>query len=103
MHEFRVWAPERGTVDLVIGGRRVSMGRAQRGWWAATVDDAGPGTDYSFEINGGRARPDPRSAFQPSGIDGPSRLVDHAAFGWSDGSWRGLPLAGAVLYECHVG
>jgi maltooligosyltrehalose trehalohydrolase len=103
MHEFRVWAPERATVDLVIGGRRVPMGRAPRGWWAATVDDAGPGTDYSFEIDGGPARPDPRSAFQPSGIDGPSRVVDHAAFGWSDTGWRGLPLAGAVLYECHVG
>jgi maltooligosyltrehalose trehalohydrolase len=103
MHEFRVWAPEGRTVDLVIGGRRVPMGRTRRGWWAATVDYAGPGTDYSFAIDGGPPRPDPRSAFQPSGIDGPSRVVDHAAFGWSDTGWRGLPLAGAVLYECHVG
>jgi maltooligosyltrehalose trehalohydrolase len=36
-------------------------------------------------------------------VHGPSRLVDHAAFGWSDSGWRGLPLAGSVLYECHVG
>ena len=73
------------------------------GWWTATVDEAGPGTDYSFSLDGGPPRPDPRSAFQPEGIDGPSRVIDHAAFAWRDGGWRGLPLAGAVLYECHVG
>ncbi len=37
------------------------------------------------------------------GVDGPSRIVDHAAFAWTDGGWRGLALPGAVLYELHVG
>ena len=30
-------------------------------------------------------------------------MIDQAAFGWSDGRWRGLPLAGSVLHECHIG
>jgi len=40
---------------------------------------------------------------QPHGVDGPSQVVDHDAYAWGDSGWRGLPLAGAVLYECHVG
>jgi len=106
MHEFRVWAPGRSGVDIVLGERRVPMRRAQRGrpgWWAAAVDGAGPGCDYAFSLDGGPPRPDPRSAFQPQGVHGPSRVVDQAAFAWSDTGWRGIPLAGSVLYECHIG
>jgi maltooligosyltrehalose trehalohydrolase len=103
VHEFRVWAPDRGGIELVTGRRRVPMICAEGGWWTATVDDAGPGADYCFGIEGGPPRPDPRSPYQPHGIHGPSRLVDHAAFAWSDSGWRGMPLTGSVLYECHVG
>jgi maltooligosyltrehalose trehalohydrolase len=106
MHEFRVWAPGAGRVDVVLdppGGRQMPMQRSDGGWWSSPVDGAGPGSDYSFRINGEKLLPDPRSAFQPGGIDGPSRVVDQAAFGWTDNGWRGLPLAGSVLYECHIG
>jgi maltooligosyltrehalose trehalohydrolase len=103
MHDFRVWAPGRRRVDLVVGDRQVPMRPSGRGWWAARVDEAGPGSDYAFRLDGGPPRPDPRSAFQPRGVHGPSRVVDHAAFAWNDTGWRGLPLSGAVLYECHVG
>jgi maltooligosyltrehalose trehalohydrolase len=103
MHEFRLWAPRPQRVDLVLGDRAVPMRPAGDGWWTCPVAAAGPGSDYAFSLDGGPPRPDPRSAFQPQGIDGPSRLVDHAAFGWTDGGWRGAPLAGSVLYECHVG
>ncbi|MGO8885758.1 MAG: malto-oligosyltrehalose trehalohydrolase [Streptosporangiaceae bacterium] len=114
MHEFRVWAPEAPRADVVLDGsaaagsdaageRRVAMRQAPGGWWTAEVAEAGPGTDYSFSLDGGPARPDPRSAWQPGGIDGPSRVVDHSAFAWTDQGWRGLPLAGSVLYECHIG
>ena len=103
MHEFRVWAPGKDSVDVVVAGRQVPMRPSGGGWWASSVDGAEPGSDYAYRLDGGPARPDPRSPFQPEGIDGPSRVVDHAAFAWTDGRWRGLPLAGSVLYECHVG
>jgi len=107
VHEFRVWAPDRRKVDVVLpaipGERRVPMQRREGGWWAGTVPGAGPGTDYAFSIDNGPALPDPRSPFQPSGVHGPSRVVEQGAFAWSDGGWRGLPLAGSVLYECHIG
>jgi len=104
-----VWAPGRRQVEVVLsGGQRVPMQPTDcragyGGWWACSVEQAGPGSDYTFSLDEGPPRPDPRSAFQPQGIHGPSRVVDHAAFAWSDAGWRGVPLAGSVLYECHVG
>jgi maltooligosyltrehalose trehalohydrolase len=103
MYEFRVWAPRPSEVDVMLGGQRLAMRPAADGWWECSAEAAGPGTDYSFSLDGGPPRCDPRSAFQPRGIDGPSRVVDHAAFAWTDAGWRGLPLAGSVLYECQVG
>jgi len=97
MHEFRVWAPRPKRVDLLLGDRRLHMERSRDGWWHRCVDAAEPGADYAFSLDGGPPRPDPRSAFQPAGIDGPSRIVDHNAFEWTDARWRGMTLAGAVL------
>jgi maltooligosyltrehalose trehalohydrolase len=80
-----------------------TVGPAEGGWWQAEVEEAAPGTDYGFSVDGGPVRPDPRSPWQPSGPDGLSRAVDHAAFEWHDQAWRGLYLPSAVLYELHVG
>jgi maltooligosyltrehalose trehalohydrolase len=104
-HTFRVWAPDAKDVELVLGARTAAtpMERGAGGWWEISVDEARPGSDYAFKVNGGMPRADPRSAYQPQGVSGPSRLVDHSAFGWSDTGWRGIPLAGSVLYELHVG
>jgi maltooligosyltrehalose trehalohydrolase len=100
-----VWAPraERSVEVVLAGGTRVPLVPGERGRWSVEVDGLGPGCDYAFSIDGGPARPDPRSAFQPHGVDGPSRVVDHAAFAWTDGDWAGFDLPAAVLYELHVG
>jgi maltooligosyltrehalose trehalohydrolase len=103
MHEFRVWAPRPRAVSVVVDGQTLAMRPAGGGWWECSVAAAGPGSDYAFQLDEGQPRPDPRSASQPGGIDGPSRVVDHAAFDWSDGGWRGLSLPGSVLQEIHVG
>ena len=103
MHEFRVWAPKPQRVDLVLAGRRAPMRADGTGWWTCQADDAGPGADYAFSLDGGPPRADPRSPSQPGGIDGLSRLVDHAAFNWTDTRWRAGSLAGSVIYECHIG
>jgi maltooligosyltrehalose trehalohydrolase len=96
--DFRVWAPGRSSVDLAVGDDRVPM-TCTEGWWAATSD----ARDYAFSLDGGPPRPDPRSPWQPDGVHAPSRAYDHQSFGWTDQHWRGVPLAGAVLYELHVG
>jgi maltooligosyltrehalose trehalohydrolase len=103
MHQFRLWAPHPARVELVVAGERIAMTPQEGGWWTCSVEAAGAGTEYAFSLDGGPPRPDPRSPFQPYGVHGPSCLVDHGRFAWTDGAWRGLPLAGSVLYECHIG
>ncbi|MHB1929977.1 MAG: malto-oligosyltrehalose trehalohydrolase, partial [Acidimicrobiales bacterium] len=102
MTELQVWAPGRERVSAVLDETCVPLLPAGGGWWSAVVD-GGHGTRYRFSLDGGPPRPDPRSAWQPEGSDGPSAVVDHARFAWSDGSWKGADLASAVLYELHVG
>jgi maltooligosyltrehalose trehalohydrolase len=104
--QFRVWAPDHRSVDVVLDDRQVAMspeGSGAGGWWTVEVADSGPGTRYRFSVDGGPPRPDPRSASQPDGPDGPSAVVDHPAFVWHDQSWHGRPLHSALLYELHVG
>ncbi len=80
VHTFTVWAPFADTVDLVVDGHHIPMTPAgdRPGWWQATAENAGPGTDYAFSVDGGPPRPDPRTEWQPHGVDGPSRVFDPA-------------------------
>jgi maltooligosyltrehalose trehalohydrolase len=103
MHSFAVWAPWAAQVELLIEDVCHPMVREHAGWWRIDVEAAGPGSRYGFVLDGGPVRPDPRSPFQPDGVDGLSAVVDHDVFVWSDTGWRGLALPGAVLYELHVG
>jgi malto-oligosyltrehalose trehalohydrolase len=101
--EFRVWAPAADRVEVVTGGASHVMAPQDDDWWAADLPGAGDGTDYSFRLDGGDLLADPRSAWQPHGVRGPSRRYDHGRFAWTDAGWRGVPLPGAVIYELHVG
>jgi maltooligosyltrehalose trehalohydrolase len=103
MAQFRVWAPLPQTVEVEIAGTRHAMTRGSDGWWVAEVKSAGVGTDYGFVVDGGRRLPDPRSAWQPHGVHGASRWVDHAAFKWEDDRFRAEPLNRSVVYELHMG
>ncbi|HEY5454126.1 MAG TPA: malto-oligosyltrehalose trehalohydrolase [Acidothermaceae bacterium] len=99
---LRVWAPGVAQVDVEVDGRRRPMTSSEGGWWATDVG-AGPGAMYGFCLDGGEALPDPRSAWQPDGVHGLSRLIDHAAFNWQAEGWRGRELLGQLVYELHIG
>jgi malto-oligosyltrehalose trehalohydrolase len=101
--EFRVWAPAADSVVVVVDGGSYPMAPQDGDWWAADVPGSAHATDYSFRLDGGDLLADPRSPWQPQGVRGPSRLYDHGRFAWTDAGWRGVPLAGAVIYELHVG
>ncbi len=104
MHVFEVWAPHAGTMEVKIGNKKFPMEKKSRGYWSAAVMEAGPGTDYGFVIDSLEPPlPDPRTQWQPDGVHGESRVVDHAAFAWSDSGWQAPPLSSALIYELHVG
>jgi maltooligosyltrehalose trehalohydrolase len=71
------------------------------GWFRS--DPLASATDYAFSLDGSEPLPDPRSSSQPNGVHGPSRVVDHDAFTWSDSAWSAPPLSDSILYELHVG
>jgi maltooligosyltrehalose trehalohydrolase len=105
MHEFRVWAPGAKKVSVKVGdGLHAMEGPDERGWWKASVADAGAGSDYGFQLDDNPAvYPDPRSQWQPQGVHAVSRVYDHKTFAWHDKPWTAPPLAGAIHYEMHVG
>ena len=103
MHRFEVWAPDRRSVDVVVDGRCLALSAGHGGWWEAVDPDAAAGSRYGFSLDGGPPRPDPRSMSQPAGVLGLSEVIDHSAYRWNDGDWRGTALPGLVLYEMHVG
>jgi maltooligosyltrehalose trehalohydrolase len=105
---FRVWAPPRTLVEVVLGdesaGHTVSLAPEGNGYFSGTSLDAGPGTRYRFRLDeDDTLYPDPASRFQPEGPSGPSIVVDPGAFTWTDGEWRGASIRGQVIYEMHVG
>ena len=102
MREFSVWAPRPARVDLVLPGSSHPMVPGQGGWWHVSVD-ADPESTYAFSLDGGDPRPDPQGVRLPHGPHGWSQLYDPGEFAWTDGSWRGVDLAHAVIYELHVG
>jgi len=129
-----VWAPFAKSVELVTPNRRIAMrlrtaaasDAGDPGYWRADVDESLLGDGYRYSIDGGEPRPDPRSAWQPDGVHGPSYWVDAAqlsaaqvlgvepgvAHSSTAGDFSGVgrtprfvaaPLTDAVLYEMHIG
>ena len=101
---FRLWAPTAKTVTLAIEGRtELPCDRDDLGWVDLVVPSVGAGTRYRYRIDGEMLVPDPASRYQPDDVDGPSLVVDPAAFRWQHADWRGRSWHDAVIYEAHVG
>lgn len=73
------------------------------GYWSISLSDIPQGSRYMFKLNGEKERPDPASCSQPDGVHKASEIVDHSAYAWSDGAWRGMPIERMIIYELHVG
>lgn len=107
---FCVWAPERREIGLVFVNsdrqeqREIQLERESGEFFGALVDGVEPGAFYYYRVDDDPQNyPDPASHFQPQGVFGPSQVIDHRRFAWSDDAWRGVKLPGQVLYELHLG
>ena len=105
MHQFEVWAPNAKKVSVQVDGTPYAMcGPDEHGYWRASIEQAGPGSDYGFLLGDDpKPYPDPRSQWQPDGVHGLSRVYDRHAFEWHGNQQQAPPLASAILYEMHVG
>ena len=108
---FRVWAPKANVLEVVLESSTDrsaarsfhSLAQEQNGYFSGTVK-CGAGARYRFRLdNSENFHPDPASRFQPEGPHGSSYVVDPFAFKWTDANWRGVKLAGQVIYEFHIG
>lgn len=105
---FRVFAPGRRSVDVVIGDgatlRTIPLAPEERaGAWSTYVPGVSAGQLYRYRLAGqDELLADPCSRFQPEGVLGPSEIVD-PTFAWTDAEFRGIPRRGRVVYEMHIG
>lgn len=102
---FRVWAPSTERVALCIVSpdqRSIPMQGDNRGYHKVTLTDVQPGTQYRYRLHEREELPDPASCYQPSGVHGPSAIID-PDFPWSDRAWHGIPIETYIIYELHVG
>jgi maltooligosyltrehalose trehalohydrolase len=103
MAEIHVWAPHADRVELESNGRCQLMAHASDGWWSLDFPRLLHGADYGFRLDEQGPFPDPRSAWQPQGVHGASRWVDHGRFDWTDAAWQAPPLSSAIVEEIHIG
>ncbi len=111
---FRVWAPRRQRVAVVLGADHgstrdvaelaVALERDRDGYFAGFAAEAQVGDRYGFRLDDdSKLYPDPASRFQPEGPHGLSMIVDPASYEWHDRDWPGPSRKGQVAYELHFG
>ncbi len=101
---FRVWAPARGSVSVLLqDGGKVPLKKGTDGYFSGEVAEAGTGTRYKYLVDDSQELPDPASRYQPEGPHGYSEVTDPTQFRWTDDTWPGCQLKGQVVYEMHIG
>jgi len=100
---FRVWAPDRKTVDVIVGDKAYPLHSRPNGYFEALIPHLKAGTLYEYSLDQKDNYPDPCSRYQPEGPHRPSLVIDPDAFCWTDHAWKGLQMPGQVFYEMHVG
>ena len=103
MNNIGVWAPFAKQVSLAYQGHQYPMTQLETGWWHTLEITLAEDADYGFFVDGLGPYPDPRSPYQPNGVHGLSRTVNHADYIWHDTHWRAPPFASAIVYEMHIG
>ena len=107
--QYRLWtAIAKGVVAIVettgeAAPRTIPLEDAGEGWFCG-LDPAGkPGDRYRFRLDDAFDVPDVASRFQPSGVSGPSEIVDSSHFPWLATNWLRPSAERLVIYELHVG
>jgi maltooligosyltrehalose trehalohydrolase len=95
---LRIWAPRAHSVEVLVGDSRITARHDGEGTWVGP--ELHHGQRYAVSLDGGRALPDPRSRYQPDGVEGMSCWIDLER---PAHTFRQVPLHSALIYELHVG
>ncbi|MCU7496783.1 MAG: malto-oligosyltrehalose trehalohydrolase [Ignavibacteria bacterium] len=104
--EFVVWSPTAEKIEVKIADgseNLIAMKRDEEYYWRARVENLKAGQHYFYRINGEVDRSDPASNSQPEDVHGPSEIIDHSSFQWTDEDWEGVPITNFIIYEVHIG
>ncbi len=104
---FRVFAHNKRKVSVVVkSGDKITefpMMEENQHVYGTTIEGMGLDLLYKFKFDGDQEYPDPYSHYQPFGVHGFSKLVDHENHRWQDNQWRGRVIDELVIMEIHVG
>ncbi len=96
-------SPPAMPIESVSGSMVIPMVKDDHGYFNAQVAGLAAGDRYRYQPDSGGLFADPRSAFQPEGVHGPSEIVDHGAFKWTDTQYNTPLFSSLIFYELHVG
>ncbi|MDX2185867.1 MAG: malto-oligosyltrehalose trehalohydrolase [Opitutaceae bacterium] len=105
---YRVWAPEHRVIRTIVANEESATPRSLilteegEGYFSGVDPEGKAGDLYHIDVDG-QPLPDPASRYQPSGVDGPSQVIDPSLFAWQANGWSRPSLKGRVIYELHVG
>jgi maltooligosyltrehalose trehalohydrolase len=101
---FRVWAPEHPSLEVVVDRTGFKMEREENGYFSCLAPEAREGSLYSFKLaHFPKLLPDPGSRFQPAGPEGPSCVIN-PHYAWTDQDWPGIAsIENQIIYELHIG
>ena len=100
---FRVWAPGRRRVRVLIEETASALSPESGGYFSGLVPQAHAGMRYRYLLDDDpKPYPDPAARFQPEGPHGPSEIVDPDAYAWRHAR-IGAKREGHVIYELHIG
>jgi maltooligosyltrehalose trehalohydrolase len=96
---LRIWAPRAHRVEVAVGETRVHASQDRDGWWEGP--ELAEGDRYALLLDGAPPCPDPRSRWQPDGVNGSSCWIEPQPS--ARGRFHPAALRDAVIYELHVG
>ena len=105
---YRTWCKHDRVDVLVLDGqgdllRVIRLDREGGGYFSGIDNEGAAGDLYRYRFGDSQGWPDPASRFQPTGVHGPSMVIDPTLFNWTDDTWTAPRYSELIIYELHVG
>lgn len=105
---YRTWCKHERVDALIVDEAgavlRVVRLEPESGGYFGAIDPEGIAGDlYRYRFGDSQGWPDPASRYQPSGVHGPSAVIDPTAYEWQDRAWFAPAYSELIIYEVHIG